>query len=379
MNRSMLLGALCLAAAACLAGCGAKGETADPKAEAPPPAQVVQEGGSDIVKVDKPDRFSLATATEYAAAPELRATGAVAVDVSRNVPVVSLASGRILEVHARLGDTVTKGQLLMRVQSNDLAQAFSDYRQAGADETLTRAQLDRAKLLYDKGAIAQKDVEIAEDANAKAKIAVLTAQEHLHVLGADKDRPSSIVDVTAPISGVITDQQVTAAAGTQGLASPSAFTISDLSQVWILCDVYENDLHFVRTGETAEVHPNAYPSMVLRGRVDNIGPILDPNLRTAKVRLQVANPSQALRVGMFVTATFRGEKKAAHAVVPASAVLHLHDRDWVYMPVNGTEFRRVPVVGGNMVPPGMQEIVSGLLPGDKVVANALVLQNTSEQ
>ena len=379
MNRNLLLLCLCLGCALLLAGCGAKGETTDPKAEAPPPAQVIEETDVNVVKVDHPEQFPLATAGERDAAPELNVTGAVAVDVARNIPVVSLASGRILEIHARLGDTVSKGQLLMKVQSNDIAQAFSDYRQAVADEVLANAQLERAQLLFQKGAIAQKDVEVAQDADAKAKVTVQTAEEHLRVLGADKDNPSAVVNIYAPISGVITDQQVTAAAGTQGLASPNAFTISDLSHVWILCDVYENDLHFVRVGEFADIHPNAYPNLVLKGRIDNIGPILDPNIRTAKVRLEVANPQQMLRVGMFVTATFHGERRVARAVVPASAVLHLHDRDWVYIPLGGNEFRRVAVTAGNMVPPNQQEILDGIAPGARVVSNALVLQNTSEQ
>jgi len=379
MNRNLLLLCLCLGCALLLAGCGAKGETTDPKAEAPPPAQVIEETDVNVVKVDHPEQFPLATAGERDAAPELNVTGAVAVDVARNIPVVSLASGRILEIHARLGDTVSKGQLLMKVQSNDIAQAFSDYRQAVADEVLANAQLERAQLLFQKGAIAQKDVEVAQDADAKAKVTVQTAEEHLRVLGADKDNPSAVVNIYAPISGVITDQQVTAAAGTQGLASPNAFTISDLSHVWILCDVYENDLHFVRVGEFADIHPNAYPNLVLKGRIDNIGPILDPNIRTAKVRLEVANPQQMLRVGMFVTATFHGERRVARAVVPASAVLHLHDRDWVYIPLGGNQFRRVAVTAGNMVPPNQQEILDGIAPGARVVSNALVLQNTSEQ
>jgi cobalt-zinc-cadmium efflux system membrane fusion protein len=372
------LALLCLSAAIYLAGCGAKGETPDPQAEAPPPAQVEQETDVDIIKVDHPDQFPLATASERDAAPQLDVNGAVAVDISRSVPVVTLASGRILEIDARLGDTVTKGQLLMKVQSNDIAQAFSDYRQAVADDVLANAQLERSRLLYDKGAIAQKDLEVAQDAEVKAKVTVQTAEEHLRVLGADKDHPTAVVSVYAPISGVITDQQVTAAAGTQGLASPNAFTISDLSRVWVLCDVYENDLHFVRVGEFADIHVTAYPSLPLKGRIDNIGPILDPNIRTAKVRLEVTNPG-VLRVGMFVTATFHGEKKIARAVVPSSAVLHLHDRDWVYVPLAGNRFRRVPVVGGDMIPPERQEILSGVAPGDRVVSNALVLQNTAEQ
>jgi cobalt-zinc-cadmium efflux system membrane fusion protein len=353
----------------------------DQASDAPPPAQVEQEQDGGAFSVDHPEQFPLATAGKHESAPELNVTGTVSLDVSRSIPVVSLASGRIVDVHARLGDTVTKGQLLLRVQSQDISQAFSDYRQAMADETLADTQLIRARLLFEHGAIAQNDLQVAEDTEAKAKVTVETSLDHLRILGADPQNPSAIVEIRAPASGVITDQQVTAAAGTQGLASPNAFTISDLSHVWILCDVYENDLPFVRLGEYADIHLNAYPGQVLKGRIGNIAPTLDPNLRTAKVRLEVQNPGM-LRLGMFATATFYGPKKEAYATVPATAVLHLHDRNWVYEPVEHARFRRVEVVPGKMLPATpsqLQEILSGLKPGQQVVANALDLQATVEQ
>jgi cobalt-zinc-cadmium efflux system membrane fusion protein len=370
---SAILGCLVLL----LAGCASK-EQPDPKAEAPPPTQVEQEANASLVKVDHPDQFPLATAVAHDSTPELDVTGSVNPDVSRNVPVISVATGRILEVDTRLGDMVTKGQLLMKVQSADIAGAFSDYRHAVADEVLSRAQLERAKDLLEKGAIAAKDLEVAQDTEDKAKVDVETAQDHIKVLGANIDNPTSVVSVYAPISGVITDQEVTAAAGTQGLASPNAFTISDVSHVWVICDVYENDLSFVRLGEFADIKLNAYPHRIFRGRISNIGTILDPNIRTAKVRIEVENPG-LMHLGMFVTATFHSPQKVTRPVVPASAVLHLHDRDWVYEPAGDKSFRRFEVVGGKMLPAGMQEIVSGIKPGDRVVSNALVLQNASEQ
>ena len=366
--------------AACLfAGCHTG--KVDAAAEAPPPAQVEHEQDGGAFKVDHPEQFTLATAGEYAAAPELDVTGTVSADISRNVPVISIASGRVVDIRVRLGDTVTKGQVLMRVQSADTAQAFSDYRQAVADEKLASAQLARSKLLYDKGAVSLNDLQVAEDAEEKAKVAVETTLEHLRVLGADPEHAAAIVEIKAPVSGVITDQQVTNAAGVQGLAGPNLFTISDLSHVWVMCDVYENDLAFVRLGEFADIHVVAYPNVVLKGRIGNISPILDPNLRTAKVRLEVENPGM-LRLGMFVTATFFGLKKEVHATVPASAVLHLHDRNWVYVPAEDGGFRRLEVNAGKMLPGNpseKQEITSGLQPGQQVVANALVLQTTVEQ
>jgi cobalt-zinc-cadmium efflux system membrane fusion protein len=269
--------------------------------------------------------------------------------------------------------------VLLRVQSADIAGAFSDYQKAVADEQLTRTQLERAQLLYDKGAISLNDLQIAQDTDVKAKVDVKTTAEKLRVLGnANLDQPSGVVEIRAPVSGVITDQQVTNAAGVAGLGSPNPFTISDLTYVWIVCDVYENDLSNVHLGEKADIRLNAYPDNAFTAVIGNIGPVLDPNIRSAKVRLEVRNPG-LMRPGMFVTATFHGQKKETYAAVPATAILHLHDRDWVYLPVKDNKFRRVEVTGGEMLPGGMQEVILGIAPGQQVVANALEFQNSAEQ
>src|SRR5579863_10424459 len=367
---------LCLALAVFLAGCN-EGK-ADPKAEAPPPATVVPDLDSNNFKVDHPDQFPLVKAVEHKSAPALNVTGVVQPDIARAVPVISLASGRVVEIKARLGDTVTKGQLLLSVRSNDVSGAYQTYIKAENDERLARLQLERSQILFEKGAIAKGALEQAEDTEGDAKADLNAAAEQLKLLGIDKEHPSGIVDIVAPISGVITDQQVTNAAGVQGLAGPNPFTISDLSYVWIVCDVYENDLDAVHLGEFADIHLNAYPNQTFKGRIDNILPILDPNTRTAKVRIEIANPG-LMRVGMFVTATFFGKQPQAHAAVPATAILHLHDRDWVYAPLSPGHFKRAEVVTGSMLPGNMQEVVSGIKPGDQVVSNALPLQNTVEQ
>ncbi len=365
-----------LAVSLFLISCGdSKG---DPKAEAPPPVKVESEQDLNVFQVDHPEQFPLATAVAHDSASQLTVTGTVNPDISRSVPVISIATGRVVEIHARLGDTVKKGQLLLRVQSADMSAAFSDYRKAVADEKLARIQFERAKLLYDKGAISLNDFQTAEDVENKAQVDVENTTERLRVLGGNVDHPAAIVDVRAPASGVITDQQVTNASGVAGLGSPNPFTVSDLSHVWILCDVYENDLANVHVGETAEIRLNAYPNQAFTGRISNVLPVLDPTLRTAKVRIEVRNPG-LMRVGMFVTATFHGQKKETHALVPASAILHLHDRDWAYVPTGDKKFRRVEVAGGKMLPGNMQEVISGIKPGVQVVQNALVFQNTVEQ
>jgi len=380
MNRnSLLISFACLALIISLAACG-NNVHASAKDTAPPPAAVEHEDNSGLIKVDHPDQFPLLPAGDRMDTTELAVTGSVTPDVSRNIPVISLASGRVVEIHARIGDTVTKGQLLLRIQSSDISQAFSDYRQALADEKLVSKQLERAQLLVSKGAIAQKEVEVAEDAAAKAKVVVENTMERLRVLGADTSQPSGLIEIKAPVGGTIIEQNVTASAGVKSLDnSPNLFTIADTSQVWIVCDVYENDLPAVHVGQFASIHLTAYPNRVLKGRISSISPVMDPNLRTAKVRLEVENPDNILRFGLFVTATFQGMVAQHRATVPAAAVLHLHDRDWVYVPAAGGAFQRVEVVGGKMLPGDLQEIISGIKPGQQVVSRALVFQSTTEQ
>lgn len=369
--------AICVIAAGFAGGCG--NSKLDPNAGAPPPLKVERVEDRNLFDVEKPEQFPLVAAVEHVTTSELHATGTVTPDISRSVPVISIAAGRVVEIKARLGDTVTKGQVLLRVQSADNAGAFSDYQKAIASEKLARTQLERAQLLYDKGAISLNDLEVAQDTDAKAKVDVKTTAEKLRVLGnANLDQPSGIVDIHAPISGVITDQQVTNAAGVAGLGAPNPFTISDLSYVWIVCDVYENDLANVHLGEQADVRLNAFPDKLFTGTISNIGPVLDPNIRASKVRIEVRNPG-LMRVGMFVTATFHGSKKESRPAVPATAILHLHDRDWVYVAAGNKKFRRIEVHGGAMLPGNKQEVLSGLSIGQQVVTNALEFQNTVQQ
>jgi cobalt-zinc-cadmium efflux system membrane fusion protein len=360
-------------------GCMAHGSHDGDGAAETPLAVVEHDGDTSAIQVDHPEQFKLSTAAAYDAAPELSVTGVVNPDVSRNVPVVSLAAGRVVDVRARLGDRVQRGQVLLRIQSADVAAAFADYRKAVADQALVESQRERATVLFQHGAIAKKDEEVAQDAAAKALVDVENASEKLRVLGTQADRPPApIVDVIAPVSGVITEQNVTNAGAVKSLDnSPNLFTISDLSQVWIVCDVYENDLPTVQVGDAADIRLGAFPTHVLKGRISNIAPILDPTLHTAKVRIEVVNPG-TLRIGMFVTATFRGRATETHAVVPAAAVLHLRDRDWVYVHSGHGRFERREVVGGLMLPDDMQELRSGLDAGEQVIADALVFQNTAE-
>ena len=353
---------------------GCKSDKVNADAEAPPAAKVISGVDVSFFAVEHPERYPIVTATEYQAPSQLFVTGTVIPDVARTVPVISLASGRVVDIRARLGDTVKKGQTLLRVRSDDISGGFDSYRKAISDELLARKQLDRAKQLYEHGAIALGDLEVAQDGEDDAKATLDTATEHLRLLGSDPDDPKGIVDIIAPVSGVITDQEVTNGASVQAYSTPSPFTISDLTTVWMVCDVYESDMANVRVGQPADIKLNAYPDRILKGTISNIGSILDPNIRAAKVRIELANPGGTMRPGMYGTATLFGKEKRSYTSVPASAIVHLHDRDWVFVPAQ-EKFKRIQVVSGEQLPSNMQEILSGLQPGQQVVTNAVNLQN----
>ena len=348
---------------------------------------VVTSGSADRVSVAAAGRFTLTAAVSQPVLATLNVTGVVSPDVSRELPVLSLANGRVVALHVGLGDYVRKGQLVMEVQSPDVSTAFGTYLKAVNDEHLTAVTLTRDKLLYDKGAIAQSQLQIADTGEQDAKADLTAAEQQLKILGVDKNHPGENVRIFAPTSGVVLSQNV-AASGAAGIsfAGPGgSLLIADLSHVWVVCDVYENDLATVHLGQRAQVRINALPGQVFNGTISDIGAQLDASLRTAKVRIQVENPGGTLRLGMFATATLLGAKPQPETTVPATAVLQLHDATYVFVPVNpnaqpkaqGTaDFRRVPVKIGRTLDGGVVEILAGLPAGELVVSNALDLQNT---
>jgi len=380
MKRKLSYSALPVAAAAL--ALGAAGCSRPERVNAASSMPVTVEAAPDPATVEPPhpELFQLVQAEQRKVHDDLTATGVVAPDVSRTVPVNSMSGGRIIEIHARLGDDVVQGQLLLRLTSQDLTAAISDYQKALADEVLARRALERAQTLYDHGAVAQKDLETAEDTAAKAKVDVGTTAERIRILGGTTGNLSPITDIKAPVSGTIVEQNVAGPAAVKSLDnSPNLFTIADLSHVWLLCDVYENNLAQVHLGDLAEVRLNAYPDRPLRGRVSNISKVLDPNTRSAKVRLEMENAAGLMRPGMFATARFVSQSTSTRLVLPATAILRLHDKDWVFRPGEGNRFRRVEIQAGHAMDDGTQQILGGLEPGAKVVANALQFSSAVEQ
>jgi len=370
VRRAVLL--LSLAVLAVCAAC-----SNDTKA-APTKEQVVLD--PNLFTVEHPEMFQTVKAESRDLPTELTANGTVQPDVNKTIHVTSLGGGRVAELKARLGDYVKKGQVLLIISSPDLAGAVGDYQKASADEALAAKALERAQLLYSKGAFAQKDLEVAENAEAKAKTDQKTAENRLRVLGGDPAHPSTMIELRAPVAGTIVEQNV---AGFEGIKSldntPNLFTIADLSNVWIVCDVYENDLGGIHIGDPAEVRLNAFPDRVLKGTVSDISRVLDPNTRSAKARIELANHDGSLRPGMYAAATFRSRKQTAHLIVPATAIMRLQDKDWVFRKESANSFRRMEVHTTGL-PGGLQQIQSGAKAGDELVVNALVFSTAvSEQ
>ncbi len=243
---------------------------------------------------------------------------------------------------------------------------------------------DAVPLLDDVGrqedtTIAKKDLEAAQNAEDKAQIDLKTTRDHIRVLGGDPDRVSPIVNIVAPISGTIVEQNVTGAAGVRSLDnSPNLFTVADLSRVWVLCDIYEDAISRVHIGDIAEVRLNAYPDRLFHGSVSNISRVLDPNTRSAKVRIELDNPGQIMRSGMFVTAELSSRERIERPVLPTTAIVRLHDKDWVFMPLGGNRFQKMEIQIGPSMGDNLQQILGGVKIHDKVVVNALQFSSAAE-
>jgi membrane fusion protein, heavy metal efflux system len=326
----------------------------------------------DVFDTDHPELFKTAKAQTRSLPTVVTANGTVSPDVTRTIHVTSLGAGRVIDLRVKLGDNVKKGQTLLVISSPDLSSAFSDYQKAQADEALSHKALERAQMLFDRGAVAAKDLETAQDTEDKAKVDLETAKHKVQILGADPAHPSPLIDLRAPVSGTIVEQNVAGYEGVKSLDNtPNLFTIADLGQVWVVCDVFENDLGEVHLGDAAEIRLNAFPDRVFKGKVADISRVLDPNTRSAKVRIVLGNADGSLRPGMYAVATFRSRKLTERVIVPSTAIMRLHDKDWVFRKEGDKRFRKIVVQADGLAPDGMQEIRDGVKPGDEVVSNAL--------
>ena len=307
-------------------------------AEAPPAPNVVPVADAALFTVARPDQFPLAAATARPATSELIVTGTVTPDVSKQVPVPSLATGRIVEIDVRLGDQVTRGQLLFKVRSADIAGAFSSYRQAVKNEGLTKIQLDRANILFARGAIPKSTQEIAQNAEDDNLVVLETAKEQLGLFGVDPDNPDRHRQRLCPGGGNRHGPADHEPVGRAVLFS--AESVHDFRPV-----VHLGDLRRVRE-RFAERHDGRHgghhAECLSRSHVQWPGeqhrPILDPNIRTAKVRIEVRESRHHAAGHVREGHVPRSDEARCIPLSRRPPILHMHDRDFVYFPAPATNF-----------------------------------------
>ena len=309
----------------------------------------------------------------------LRLTGVVAYDSFHTTPVITQVSGPVSRIAVVPGQRVERGQPMLYVASPDYSQLRSNYLKAKDAYSLAQKAYTRAKDLYDHHAIAEQNVEQAESAEVQAQGDLTSAEAALRVLGISDPNalltapPSFEATVRAPIGGQVVEQDVAVGQLIQP-GSTQCFVISDMSTVWVLVNVYQKDLPYVRAGDTVDIQTDSYPD-TFHGRISYVAATLDPTTRTLQARIETPNPGGKLKNAMYVTATVDAGKIQNAIALPDAAVLRdTENQPFVYVEQNGNQFGRRSVTLGESIK-GQTSITSGLKAGDRVIGDgSLFLQ-----
>jgi cobalt-zinc-cadmium efflux system membrane fusion protein len=309
----------------------------------------------------------------------LRLTGAVAYNNFRTTPVITQVSGPISRVVVVPGQRVQKGEPMLYVASPDYSQLRTNYLKAKDAYALAEKAYARARDLYEHKAIAQQNLEQAQSVEVQASGDLASSQAALKVMGiTDPDAlvqapPSFEVPVRAPISGEVVEQDVSAGQLIQP-GTTQCFMISDTGNVWVLVNVYQKDLPYVRVGNTVTIQTDTYPE-VFHGRISYVAASLDPNTRTLQARIETGNPGEKLKKDMYVTATVNAGTIPNAIALPDAAVLRdSENQPFVYAAAGSNQFGRRSVTLGESLN-GQTQITTGLKAGDQVIGNgSLFLQ-----
>src|ERR1700733_6500853 len=309
----------------------------------------------------------------------LRLTGAVAYNSFRTTPVITQVSGPVRREVVGPGHKVQKGEPILYVASPDYSQLRTNYLKAKDAYALAQKANARAQDLYEHHAIAEQNVEQAQSAEVQASGDLVAAQAALKVMGVTdpdalvKAPPSFEVPVKAPIGGLVVEQDVSAGQLIQP-GTTQCFMISDVSTVWVLVNVYQKDLPYVRVGDQVTIQTDTYPE-VFHGRIAYVAASLDPSTRTLQARIETNNPGEKLKKDMFVTAIVNAGTIPNAIALPDAAILRdSENQPFVYSATSSNQFGRRSVTLGESLN-GKTEIISGLKPGDQVVGNgSLFLQ-----
>jgi cobalt-zinc-cadmium efflux system membrane fusion protein len=309
----------------------------------------------------------------------LRLTGAVAYNSFVTTPVITQVSGPVSRIVVVPGQRVRPGEPMLYVASPDYSQLLTNYLKAKDAYSLAQKADARAQDLYKHHALAEQNLEQAESADVQAGGDLAAAQTALKVMGitdpdaAVQSRPSSEAPLRAPIGGVVVEQDVSVGQLIQPGAT-QCFLISDTSKVWVLVNVYQKDLPYVRVGDPVAIQTDTYPE-VFHGRISYVAPALDPNTRTLQARIDTSNPGEKLKKDMYVVATVNAGTIHNAMVLPDASVLRdSENQPFVYAAVSANQFGRRSVTLGESMN-GQTEITSGLKPGDRVIGDgSLFLQ-----
>lgn len=309
----------------------------------------------------------------------LTATGKVQFNDDHVVRILAPMAGQVTNFSLRVGDRVEKDQVVFSLKSREVAALVTDYLDSQRDQDLAEKTWNMTKDLFDHQAASRISLQQAENDLAKAKAHVARAAESLQVLGIDpKDVDAgrglqALIPVHSPASGIIIDRAVTAGQFVQGDGT-ALLTIADPSTVWVLADVFENDLHLIHAGQHAQVTAVAYPSRRFSATVERIGDKVDPDSRTMKVRLLVSNADLLLKPEMFITAGFELSGTAAGLTIPAQAVIVEGSRSYAFVQTGDRTFTRRSVTAtpdGS----GRLRVTDGVKAGDRVVTDGALLVN----
>lgn len=325
------------------------------------------------------DAVSVAPVTRTRLAPDLQVVGTVSYDQDRHAVVGPLVAGRVVRLAAGVGDPVRKGQVLAEIESAEVGQARGELIAHRARLEAAEANMARERELAEKHVSSAREYEMARAHWATERAGVHSATERLRAIGLSTSDIAAMVDhdcggrvpIRAPIAGAVIERLVTLGQAVEHASD--AFTIADLHQLWVQLDVYEKDLSRVHVGQPVEVRAEAFPRNVFRARVAYISPIVDPATRTAKVRVEVANPESKLRIGQLITARLSGDPANADEVVavPRSAVQRVDGKPVVFVRT-GARFSSRRIETGATAG-DLTEVKQGLRVGEQVASDGAFL------
>jgi membrane fusion protein, heavy metal efflux system len=379
VQRGNLVGGAALAVALALAGCGGTSEQAGKMTSFSTTESAQSKAELFTLPADQMSHIQIFTVAQTPVVRTLRLSGAVAYNAFLTTPVISQVGGPVSRILVTPGEQVTQGQPMLYVTSPDYSLLRSAYVKARDAFQLADRFYKRDQDLYAHKAIAEADLEQAESTRAQAEADLQSSEQAIRILGISNPDdlvnkpPSSEVALLAPLAGEVVERlcspgQLLAAGGTQ------CFTLSKMSSVWVLVNVYQNDVAYVHVGDEVTIDDDAYPGVV-RGKIQYIAPALDPTTRTLQARIEASNPGERLKKDMYVTAEVRAGVIPNALMIPDAAVLRdTENMPYVYIQTGNNQFARRMVTLGESQGEKTQ-ITTGLQAADKIVGDgSLFLQ-----